>query len=127
MGTSNIGKLRKELARIIEAEIFTINTELSNLQTNIPQIRFKELKHLDMSDLKRLRREIQNLQYNVVNIKQLLDSLKRNNHWGEALSIPFDDETSVIVTDIAFLEAHQTGLNQAPAEVIDNIIKKLNR
>ena len=127
MGTSNIDKLRKELARIIEDEIFTINTELSNLQTNIPQIRFKELKKLDIDSLKRLRRNIQKLQYDMVLIQQNIEELKRSNIWGEVISIETSEGTPQLVASNSFLEAHQTGLNQAPAEVIDNIIKKLNR
>lgn len=128
MGTSNICKLRKELAGIIEDEIFTINTDIGNVKEKLISVKLSELKRLNLDDLKSIRRSLQQLQGNIISINQRLETIgKYASYSGEVISVETSKGNSQEITAFDFLKAHRTGLDQAPVEVIDSIIKQLNR
>lgn len=76
MADSNVRRLKKKYAANIEAEIFTINTEINEIIPKIQDLDIKTIRHLDLENIKRLRNSIQDL-------KRMVNAL--NTHYRRIL------------------------------------------
>lgn len=77
MGNSNTKIERKRIAREIDDEIFTINTETSNFVEKLKAKNFKDLQRFNLKQLKRLRGCIQDLKHSIRHANDAFDSVEQ--------------------------------------------------
>jgi len=75
MGESNARKLRKQIAKNVVDERFTIQTELDNLTTKINEVDLKSLKKLSYHDLRLLREAIQAIGFKIKDANYRIDNI----------------------------------------------------
>lgn len=80
MGNSNQKILRKKFAQECADEIFTINTEIDNITERLKNIDYKNLTKLNLSDLKRIRQELQHLKRNINRVNYGIDEVTNQRH-----------------------------------------------
>jgi hypothetical protein len=77
MSNSVRAKIRKKLARELEDEITTVNSELLDLTTKIPNFDYKTLKRVDLEKLRELREGLQNINRIIKKVKSNFESLEK--------------------------------------------------
>lgn len=75
MSNSVRAKIRKKLARELEDEIITVNSELLGLTNKIPSFDYKTLKRIDLEKLRELRESLQNINRMIKKVNNNFDSL----------------------------------------------------
>jgi regulator of replication initiation timing len=93
--SSHVSKLRRKVAKLIEAEILTINIEIESMKEKLLEIKFPDLKVHNLDRLKDLRTNISSLKSSINHTNNTIKKLIENNHGisfeenGKRLVIPY--------------------------------------
>lgn len=92
---SNARDLRKKVAKEVEAEIFSIQTQLNNMQLSLESMDYKQLKQLSYSNLRSIRSELQNLEYKIKNTNRAIKNISERQ-WGDK-TVELEDGQQVFI------------------------------
>lgn len=82
MGASNQRIFRRKVAQDVENELFTLQTELLNLEKlDIPEL--KDLRALSFTKLKQLRELVQSLSVTIGRINSSMESFGQDRSFGD--------------------------------------------
>jgi hypothetical protein len=97
MSSSNQKILRKKVAKNVQDEIFTCNTEIESFVTTFKNIDFNELRTLNYEKLASIRRDIQEIGSKIKRAKKQLDFLTSPGLFG-SMAIESDKENDDLPT-----------------------------
>jgi len=80
MANSTKRDYRKKIAKDLEDEILTINTEIENLVNSVKVVNFKELRRLNIAELKNIRQTIQLIGWKIKEGNRAINNISNYSH-----------------------------------------------
>jgi hypothetical protein len=113
MATSNKRLIRKKMLALLKDELFTIDTELLNLKTNVNNalVEGLKVKNINLETIKEIREKVQGLQGSINDVNRSIHRFSLNKidyGWHVLVEKEEDEDGDIenIVTSKHFLDKH---------------------